>query len=212
MKRLYLALFLALALVPASSRAEVHAAVLSDADQATLTGIEAYLNNLTTLKARFLQTGPDGQTVQGTAWLSRPGRMRFEYDKPSPLLLVAGHGLVVFHDAKLNQTTNVPIGKTPLGLLLRDKITLSGDATVTDFQRQPGQIALTLVRTSAPGDGSLTLYFSDSPLALIAWSVIDTEGRETRIRLSNVALGGKFDSSLFTYIDPNFFNPNGDTP
>jgi outer membrane lipoprotein-sorting protein len=189
-----------------------HAAVITDANAATVRQVEAALNGLRTLKARFLQIGPDGGTSTGTVWLQRPGRMRFQYDPPSPLLLVAGHGLVVFRDNKLDQTSNIPMGETPLGLLLRDTITLSGDVTVTDFQQPPGLLQITLVKTKSPGDGSLTLTFDANPLALTGWSVVDAQGRETRIRLTDVKLGGTFDQSLFTYIDMDALTPGGNTP
>jgi len=143
------------------------------------------------------------------AWLQRPGRMRFQYDPPSPLLLVAGHGLVIFHDAQLNQTSNIPLSRTPLGILLADHISLSGDVTVTGIQRLPGQIALTLVRTATPNEGSLTLFFSENPLVLRQWSVVDAQRQETRVTLYNIELGGKFDSKLFEFIDPRFFQNNG---
>ncbi len=201
-RRVACLVIVALAL-PTAALAQVRAAVLSDADQATLAGVQRYLNGLRSLKARFLQIGPDGVTTQGTVWLQRPGRMRFEYDKPSPLLLVAGQGTVVFHDSQLGQTTNIPVGNTPLGLLLSDTITLSGDVTLTDFQRPPGQLLLTLVRTRTPGDGSLTLDLNASPLALTGWSVVDAQGRQTQLRISDVQLGGRFDQSLFTFVDPD---------
>lgn len=203
---------LAVSSAPAPAQADPHAAVLTDAETATLHQVEAYLNGLKSLKARFLQIGPDGRTTTGNAWLERPGRMRFEYDKPSPLLLVAGHGLVVFRDNQLDQTTNIPEGQTPLGLLLRDHVTLTGDVTVTDFQQLPGQLLITVAKTAAPDDGSLTLVLGAQPLALVGWSVVDAQGRETQIRLANVQLGGQFDAKLFTFIDPNFFDPNGNTP
>ncbi len=191
------------ALAPIAASAQPRAAVLSDADRATVAQVQAYLNGVRSLKARFLQIAGNGQTATGTAWLERPGRMRFEYDPPSPLLLVAGHGLVTFHDAKLGQTSNIPVGQTPLGLLLADTITLTGPVTITDFARPPGQIAMTLVRTASPGDGTLTLLLNASPLALTGWSVVDAQGRETRIRLSDVQLGGDFPARLFRYVDPS---------
>jgi outer membrane lipoprotein-sorting protein len=203
---------LAASTIPPQALADPHAAVLTDADSAELHQVEAYLNGLKSLKARFLQIGPDGRTTTGTAWLERPGRMRFEYDKPSPLLLVAGHGLVVFRDNQLDQTTNIPEGQTPLGLLLRDHVSLTGDVTVTDFQQPPGQLLITVVKTAAPDQGSLTLVLNAQPLALVGWSVVDAQGRETQIRLADVQLGGQFDAKLFTFIDPNFFDPNGNTP
>jgi outer membrane lipoprotein-sorting protein len=190
-------------LVPTYAWAQAHGAVLSDADEATLVQVGKYLNSLKSLKGRFLQVGPDGKTTQGTMWLERPGRMRFQYDKPSPLLLVAGNGIVTFYDSQLGQTTNMSVGQTPLGLLLADTITLSGDVTVTDFQRQQGQLFITLVRTKTPGDGSLTLMLNTDPLALVGWSVVDAEGRETRLRISNIQLGGTFDESLFHFTDPD---------
>ena len=173
---------------------------LSPRDRADLARIETYLNGVHTLKARFLQVSPDGNTVEGNAWMERPGRMRFEYDKPSPLLLVAGHGLFFFHDSQLNQTTNLPLSTTPLGLLLRDNLRLSGDVTVTAIARLPGQIQVSIVRTASPEDGSLTLVFADGPLALRQWSVVDAQRQETRVTLFNIELGGQFDQNLFVFI------------
>lgn len=176
-------------------------------DQADLGRIETYLDSLRTLKARFLQVAPNGSVSQGTVWLERPGRMRFQYDPPSPLLLVAGHGLVVFNDKSLNQTSNIPISKTPLGILLADHVRLQGDVTVTDMQRLPGQLQVSLVRTASPGDGTLTLVFADNPLTLKQWTVLDAQRQETRVTLFNAQTGGSFDPKLFEFIDPRFLNP-----
>ena len=177
-------------------------------DQADIARIEAYLDTLRTLKARFLQVAPNGAISQGTAWLDRPGRMRFEYDPPSPLLLVAGHGLVVFHDKQLNQTSNIPLSQTPLGILLAANVKLSGGVTVTDIQHQPGQIQVSVVRTASPGDGTLTLIFADNPLALRQWTVLDAQRQETRVTLFNVQTGSSFDPKLFEFVDPRLTQPS----
>ena len=176
-------------------------------DTADLRRIETYLDGVRTLKAHFLQVAPNGATSQGTVWLDRPGRMRFQYDPPSPLLLVAGHGLVVFYDKSLNQTSNIPVGQTPLGILLADHVKLAGDVTVTGMQHLPGQIQVSLVRTASPGDGTLTLIFADNPLTLRQWTVLDAQRQETRVTLYNAELGGNFDQKLFEFIDPRFLNP-----
>ena len=183
-------------LAPLALRA-AHAAALTPADQGWVDRAAAALNGVTTLKARFLQIAADGGTTQGTAWLDRPGRMRFEYDKPSPLLLVANDGQVVFRDSKLDQTTTVPIGRTPLGLLLAPDIKLSGAVTVTSFSHANNQVQVTLQRTASPGDGSLTLVFSDTPFELRSWTVVDAQNRETRVDLYDVAVGGAFSPDLF---------------
>lgn len=208
MKRRLLLTAALLPLLAAPAARAQQAAPPTARDAADLARIEAYLNGVRTLKARFLQVAPNGAVSQGTAWLERPGRMRFQYDPPSPLLLVAGHGMVVFHDAQLNQTSNIPLASTPLGILLRDNVRLSGDVAVTGITRLPGQIQVTLVRRATPNEGSLSLVFADNPLTLRSWTVVDAQRRETRVSLFNVELGGRFDQSLFTFVDPRFFQDN----
>ncbi len=127
--------------------------------------------------------------------------MRFQYDPPAPFLLIADYGVLTFHDAALQQTTNIPLGRTPLGILLAGHVVLSGGVTVTAIQRLPGQVQLTLVRTDSPGDGSLTLIFADQPLALRQWTVVDAQRRETHVTLYNVQIGGTFDQQLFEQIN-----------
>lgn len=175
---------------------------LTAQDRTDLARIETYMNGLRTLKAHFLQVASSGSTSQGTAWLERPGRMRFQYEPPTPLLLVAGHGFVVYYDRELKQTSNFPLDATPLGLLLREHLTLSGDVTVTGIERLPGQIGVTMVRTNSPGEGSLSLVLADAPLALRQWAIVDAQRQETRVSLFDVQLGGTFDQDMFTFIDP----------
>jgi len=194
----------AAALLPLSLPARAAPGVaLSAQDQADIGRIEGNLNGLTTLKAHFMQVAGDGGISQGTAWLERPGRMRFQYDPPAPFLLIAAHGVLTFHDSALQQTTNIGLGRTPLGILLAEHVDLSGrGVTVTAIQRLPGQIQLTLVRADSPGDGSLTLIFADPPLTLRQWTVVDAQRRETHVTLYNVQLGGSFDPQLFEQISP----------
>ncbi len=105
--------------------------------------------------------------------------MRFEYDPPSPFLLVGGYGLLVFTMRSLQQTSNIPMSRTPLGLLLQDNLKLSGGITVSQLVRYPGQLQVTLYRTASPSEGTLTLVFADQPLALRSWIVVDAQRRET---------------------------------
>lgn len=179
-------------------------------DRADLARIETYLNGLRSLQARFIQIAPNGQLASGTAWLSRPGRMRLEYFPPTPFLLIAGNGLLIFHDVKLKQTTQIFLGQTPLGILLADNVKLSGGVTVLEIRREPNMLEVWLTRTTSPGDGSIALIFADNPLALRQWTVLDAQRQETRVTLSNVELGGSFDRKLFEFVDPNLFatDPN----
>jgi outer membrane lipoprotein-sorting protein len=174
-------------------------APVSAADQALLTQVQNYLNSLTALTASFLQVAADGSTRTGKAWIQRPGKMRFEYDPPDPQLLVAGFGLLVYHDPELDQTTNIPLSATPLGILLANHVVLTGGVTVTNIERDPGEDQITLIRTGKASEGSLTLVFGTAPLELRQWIVTDAQAKQTRVSLYDVTPGGPFPDSLFTY-------------
>jgi len=176
-----------------------NAVALTEADRADVTRIEAYLNSFQTWKSRFLQISHDGATAEGTAWLSRPGKLRFEYDPPNPLLLIVGYGVGFFVDTKLGQVNNFPVLSSPLSILLAEKVQFSGNVMVEGIERQPGQIQITLTRAKAPEDGSITLVFADKPLALRSWTVTDAQRNETRVSLFKTEFGGAFDNKLFTY-------------
>jgi outer membrane lipoprotein-sorting protein len=174
-------------------------AQLSTQDRADLARIEAYLNGVRSLRARFTQTAPDGGVTQGLALLQRPGRIRFQYDPPSPFLLIANDGMLFFRDAQLNQTSSIPLSRTPLGILLGDRTSLSGDVSVTKFVRLPGQLQVSVVRSASPGEGTLTVIFTDNPLALRQWIVLDQQGKETRVSFANMEVGASLDPRLFDY-------------
>ncbi|MCB8875544.1 LolA family protein [Acidisoma silvae] len=173
-------------------------------DQGDIDAIQTYLNGVKSLQARFLQVDANGNSVGGNVWMMRPGRMRFEYDGPDKLLLVAGHGLLVYYDPAVKQTTNIFLSATPLGLLLQDNLKLSGDVTVTGIARAKGQIQLSLVRTSKPSAGTITLIFATDPLTLRSWIIRDAQGRQTQISLYDVKYGGDYPNSMFTFVGPQF--------
>ncbi len=204
------ALLLALLAAPLTP-AWAQSPALTAQDRADIARVEAYLDRLKTLKAHFLQVGPDGDVSEGTAWIDRPGKMRFEYSPPSPYLLVAGYGVGFFHDKSLGQTSNFPVSASPLGILLDEHVHLSGDVSITAVNRLPGQLQLTLIHTGNPGKGSITLIFADQPLALKQWVIDDAQHRSTSVSLYDVALGGTFDANLFQFADPKLLKPRDST-
>lgn len=173
------------------------AVTLSPAQEGWVQRIQDAMNAAETLRGRFEQIAADGQRTTGDVWLARPGRMRFQYDKPSPLLLVANDGKVVFRDSQLDQTTEIPLDRTPLGLLLGKTISLSGDVTITGFEQQAEVISLSVVRTADPGAGTLQMFFATRPLHLQGWVVTDAQGRQTQVNLSSVVSGLETPASLF---------------
>ena len=184
-------------------------AALTERDRADLARIEAYLNGLTTLRARFLQVAQNGASAEGTAWIWRPGRMRFEYDPPEPLLLVADAGQFLMYDRELRAPSTLLVSRTPLGILLRPQVRLAGDVTVAGMERSGGFLRVTLFRTAEPAEGRLTLVFNPDPLELRQWAVVDAQGRETRVTLSRIETGLRFPAGLFQFNDPRFFQPGG---
>jgi len=205
---LRLAALLPLLAAPAAAFAQTGIS-LTQQDEADLAQAQAYLNAIHTLKAHFLQVAPDGAMSQGTVWMERPGRMRFEYDPPAPYLLVAGGGVLSFEDKSIQQVSQAPLSLTPLGMLLSDHIRFSGPVTVTGIQRLPGQLQVTLVRTSSPHDGSLTLLFTQNPLSLRQWTVRDAQDRVTTVTLYNVEQGVSLNPQLFQFVYPQNFNNGG---
>jgi outer membrane lipoprotein-sorting protein len=179
--------------------------ILAGAERAAVLGrVESYLGGIRTLKARFLQIAQNGAAAEGTAWIQRPGRMRFEYDPPEPLLLVASYGQFFYYDRQLNHATTLPVSATPLGMLLREEVRLSGEVTVSRVERGGGFLRITLFRTGQAAEGQLTLVFADNPVELRQWSVLDAQGQETRVTLSQPDYGGRFPSILFDFNDPRF--------
>jgi outer membrane lipoprotein-sorting protein len=177
---------------------------LTDRDRADIARAEAWLQRLGSLKARFLQISNQGAAVEGTGWIVRPGRMRFEYDPPEPLLLVASHGQFFYYDKLLKQPTVIPLSATPLGILLNERVQLSGDVTVKSIQRGQGVIRITVFRTGKQAEGELTLVFAEDPFELKQWVVVDAQGRETRVSLFSPEYGGRYPSLLFDFNDPRF--------
>ena len=183
---------------PANAQADP---VLDDGAKADIARIERYLNELTTLDSRFVQFSEQG-IAEGRIVLSRPGNMRIEYEDPVPVLLVASGYLLMYHDRDLIQTTYLPVSETPAGFLLDEKIQLSGDITVTDFERGPASLRLTIIETDAPESGSVTLAFEDAPLRLIKWHVQDAQGNDVDVALLEPEFGTEVDGDLFSLIDP----------
>ena len=165
--------------------------------------VEQYLRTLTTARARFLQTSPNGAQSIGTFYLNRPGKLRFEYDDPIKDFVVADGYFIYFYDSELGEQSNAPIGQTLADFLLRPDIKLSGDITVTDIQRGGKLLQVTLIQTDDPGAGSITLGFEENPLKLKKWRVIDPTGAITEIELFKLESGIPLDNNLFVYMNPN---------
>lgn len=194
--------------VPPALAASPHHPPLSAEDQAQVKAAEDYLNGITTLKARFLQVSDNGAQAEGTAYLNRPGKLRLQYDPPSPLLVVADGTFLIVHDKTLDNPSYIPLGSTPAGVLVREHVALDkGDLAVTKVVHQPGLVAVTVVEADDAASGSITLIFTERPFLLRQWRVVDAQGQTTSVSLYDVTTGIALDAKLFEFENPNFGRP-----
>lgn len=176
---------------------------LSRSDQLELDRVERYLNGLTTLKSRFTQISSTGATASGTFYLSRPGRMRLEYDPPLPYLYVADGFWLTFFDTELGQRNDVPLGRTLADFITREELTFAGDVTVQGVAANDAQVAVDVVLTDDPGQGTLSLIFAKRPLTLAQWQVVDGQGTVTQVMLDDPEFGVDLARNLFIIRDDN---------
>lgn len=189
---------------PATAQGERETASMASRgaeDRATLSRIEHYLDKLRSMRTNFVQVASSGAVAEGILYLQRPGRMRIEYAPPSVLRIFAdGHWLIYF-DRELDELTYLPLEDTPAGLLVRDRIALSGDITVSRIERGGGTLRVTLHKAGKADFGSITLVFTDAPIALKQWVVTDAQGITTRVTLVKPEFNVALDAKLFEFKD-----------
>lgn len=195
-KALALAPLLALpaAMVGPASRA---AAALSEQDMADIKRIEEYMDSVITMKARFQQVESDGRLSRGTIYLKKPGRLRVEYDPPTPTLLVADGSLLSYMDKELDQLSQMPLKQSTAWFLVRHPIDLMDGVAVQQIDRSPGGLQLLLTQEDQPDAGSVSLIFYENPLQLAQWTVTDTDNNRVRVGLVDVETGIDLPAQLF---------------
>jgi outer membrane lipoprotein-sorting protein len=184
---------LALGLASSASRAQVG-----------VPQIENYINSIRTLQARFVQSNPNGSVLQGTLYVRRPGRMRFQYDPPSQLKIVADGTQVTMWDPATHDFGQWPIGWTAASFLVKEPLKLSGDLTAQAVNRTAdGLLEVTIVQTRKPQEGKVIVRFAENPMALRGWSIIDNRGNKVDVALTQVQTGIQLADSLFKYDGPD---------
>ncbi|MFE1600020.1 outer-membrane lipoprotein carrier protein LolA [Methylobacterium sp. ID0610] len=158
----------------------------------------AYFNGVSTLTGNFVQIGADGRKIGGKLYLAKPGRLRFDYDQPSPLEVVADGTSVAVRDRKLATQDLYFISQTPLKFLLRERIDLARDLSVTDVSTDPGSVRISLEdRSTLGGTSRIVLVFDDAMKGLSQWRITDPQGYQTTVLLSNLQRGRPIDGMMF---------------
>jgi len=169
--------------------------------EAALDRINAALNDVETLRADFTQVSPDGTAEHGVLSLRRPGRLRFEYAEPSPLLVVAGGGTVAIRDAELGTTDRAPLRSTPLWWLLKDEVDLAADAEIVSLWQEDDFVYATLADPDGEMDGEVVFLFDAATYQLTQWFAVDSLGLTTRVMLEDIETGIDLDPRLFVLED-----------
>lgn len=182
---------------PAPAPATDPTVVTGNARTALLADVSQALSAVTTAKGRFSQIAPDGSESAGDFYLRRPGRVRFEYDAPVPILIVADGATVAVEDTDLETQDRVPLGTTPLGLILDDNLDYERDAEILNVRKANGFIAVAMQDRSGETEGTLELILSADPVELQAWQATDAAGGITTVRLADVETGIRISPRLF---------------
>ncbi len=203
MKRIVAPLIMALAAAPVLLPVATAAAQQA---QPQLDRVNAYIRGVTTMTADFTQTDRNGQTLSGKLTIKQPGKIRFQYQKGVPLLIVGDGKALTMIDYEVRQVQRWPIGNSPLGALIDPKKDLSkfgkvvqtGDPSVLSVQardpRRPEFGTITMIfKRDASGPAGLQLY---------GWVALDSQNNRTSVRLSNHAYGVPVSDSTFRWNDP----------
>ena len=178
----------------------------AQAQSSQLDQVVRALRGISTMRANFTQTDRSGQSVSGVLTLKRPGKIRFQYEKGVPLLIVSDGSALTLVDYEVRQVERWPISNSPLGALLdpnRDvkrygKLKRTGNSDVVSVEvKDPGK----------PEYGTITLVFvkkagAPGGMELVSWVALDSQNRRTTVRLSNQKYGMSVSNRTFTYTDP----------
>jgi outer membrane lipoprotein-sorting protein len=172
---------------------------LSTADSAAVRQVDDYLNGINTLRARFVQLGPTGELSRGALYIRRPGRLRFEYDPPTPIMVMSDGLWLILVDKELAQADRWPIYDTPLGVLVKEDVQIEKELLVDHVIREAGQMRISLRDPKRPDEGRIEMTFATPALELRNWTVTDSQGGKTNVSLSNIETGVKLDPKLFFF-------------
>jgi outer membrane lipoprotein-sorting protein len=191
---------------PFSDKSPNQATAFDDKQRALLDRISQYLSGLQTMEGNFVQIGPDGGRTEGTFYLQKPGRVRFEYNPPSPIDIISDGSSVVVRDRNLSTQDLYPLSQTPLRYLLADHIDLLRDTSVVSVSSDDTFATVVIEQKQLMiGTDRLMIMFDAKDLTLKQWTVTDPQGFDTTVAVYNLDTTKQPDPNLFVI---NYPNPN----
>ena len=171
--------------------------VLTSEQIILLGSINAYLNGLRSLEGRFVQTDHRNEETRGRFYVSRPGRLRFDYSSPSMLRIVSDGEYLSVEDHDLKTVDKFPLNATPIQLLLGEDVNLTRDAVILDMRQDDTAVVVVIKDKSGNAPGHLQLYFKRPKLELYEWVITDAQGLDTRIQLADLVVGDDKSTEFF---------------
>ena len=180
-----------------------------DANQkAQAARVSSYLSSLQTLVGNFVQVGPDGSKTKGDFYIQKPGKVRFEYDDPSPIAIIADGSSLAVRDRKLATQDIYPLSQTPLRFLLSDRIDLMKDTNVVSVTADDLFISVTIEEKHALiGTSRMMLMIGAKDGQLKQWTVTDPQGYDTTVAVYNLDTSKKVDPGMFKIDFTNYSMP-----
>jgi len=162
-----------------------------------ITEAENWFNQITTMKARFIQVSDDGTYAEGDFLLRRPFRSRFDYDEPIKTVLITTKIWLHVDDPERQTVTSYPISETPFKILFDEKIRLSYDGIITTAASQDGIVVVRMEKRTGSDAGILELEFTEKPFVLRRWTITDSSGITTKVTFQNIEMGVTLPANLF---------------
>jgi outer membrane lipoprotein-sorting protein len=183
---------------PEAPPAPTTPAAFTPAQRAHIDKVSAHLSSVQQLIGNFVQVGPDGRRVKGEFYIQKPGKVRFEYDPPSPIEIVADGQSVVVRDRKLATQDLYPLSQTPLRFLLSDRIDLLRDTNVIGVRADDVHVTIVIEeRQPVVGTSRLMMMLGAKDYQLKQWTVTDPQGYDTTVSVSNLDSSKRPDPGLF---------------
>ena len=169
-------------------------------DNERIKKIEDYLNKLNNISSNFIQINSDGLKVKGKLFLSKPGKLRIEYEKKENPLIVADGKWLHYFDIELNEIQSVTIEKSPAWILLKKKVNLKKDFKIETLNKKNNKTFITLSNKDLENIKTIKLIFLNKPLTLKGWMIIDSNEIQTTVSLLKIKKINKFNSKTFQLI------------
>jgi len=176
---------------------KVQSIEITPENQETVTRINAFFNSFQTMRGKFIQTNPKGSQTRGVMHLAKPGKLRFEYEAPNPLLIASDGKWLTIKNKVKEKGDQVPLSKTPFRLIVAQKLDLLKEAAVIGFEQKDGFSTVALTDKGGSLSGQIILVFDDQANALSQWIIVDGKGQRTTVQLSKLEKDVKIDPKLF---------------